>query len=308
MIRLLLSFFLLLTFNVKAYDYQLSIAAIFQDEARFLREWIEYHHLVGVNHFYLYNNNSTDNYKEVLQPYIDIDLVELIEWPSDQSSIPTEKKRNHFIFETQCGAFNDALARSRHKTKWLALLDSDEYIVPTIHNTITECLEDHFSQKAGVCAYWKCFGTSYYEKVQPNEWMIEKLFLSMSNTEYYNTYFKCIVKPEFVRTCPNPHICIYLPGYDHVKTNGNPVPIHQIHDDPCWDLLYINHYWTRDEDHFRNVKIPRQERWGQACVDQAYILYNLMNVEEDYTIQRFLPALKEKCLFKIPNEQNGKVD
>lgn len=41
------------------HDY-LSIGAIFKDEAPYLAEWIEFHRLVGVEHFFLYDNLSTD--------------------------------------------------------------------------------------------------------------------------------------------------------------------------------------------------------------------------------------------------------
>ena len=36
--------------------YKLSICAIFKNEANYLKEWIEYHRMVGVEHFYLYNS------------------------------------------------------------------------------------------------------------------------------------------------------------------------------------------------------------------------------------------------------------
>ena len=61
--------------------YRLSLCLIFKNEAPFLKEWIDYHTIVGVDHFYLYNNNSDDNYKEVLEPYIRQGIVTLIEWP-----------------------------------------------------------------------------------------------------------------------------------------------------------------------------------------------------------------------------------
>ena len=41
--------------------YYFSICAIFKDESLSIKEWIEYHKLIGVEHFYLYNNNSTDS-------------------------------------------------------------------------------------------------------------------------------------------------------------------------------------------------------------------------------------------------------
>ncbi len=36
----------------------MSLCAIFKDEADYLREWIEFHRIVGVEHFYLYNNSN----------------------------------------------------------------------------------------------------------------------------------------------------------------------------------------------------------------------------------------------------------
>ncbi|MBR7025230.1 MAG: glycosyltransferase family 2 protein, partial [Selenomonadaceae bacterium] len=46
--------------------YDLAVVAIFKNEGHYLKEWLDYHLFAGVEHFYLYNNNSTDNYEEVL--------------------------------------------------------------------------------------------------------------------------------------------------------------------------------------------------------------------------------------------------
>ncbi len=49
-----------------AYQYDLVLCSIFQNEAAWLREWLEFHLLVGVQHALLYNNHSTDAYGEVV--------------------------------------------------------------------------------------------------------------------------------------------------------------------------------------------------------------------------------------------------
>ena len=49
--------------------YELTACLKFKDAARFLPEWIEFHQLVGFEHFYLYNNNSSDDYRGALAPY-----------------------------------------------------------------------------------------------------------------------------------------------------------------------------------------------------------------------------------------------
>ncbi len=64
------------------FPYELSICAIFRDEAPYLKEWLELHKLIGVERFYLFNNGSTDDYLTVLQAYIDQNEVEPIDWPS----------------------------------------------------------------------------------------------------------------------------------------------------------------------------------------------------------------------------------
>ena len=70
---------------LNAYQHELSVTAIFRDEAPYLREWIEYHKLLGVEHFYLYNNLSQDKCNEVLAPYVKNGEVDLIEWPESWS-------------------------------------------------------------------------------------------------------------------------------------------------------------------------------------------------------------------------------
>src|SRR4029453_13855875 len=59
----------------------LVIGCVFQDEARFLREWIEFHRMMGVQRFFLVNDRSSDNYQGVLRPYCDANIVQLFESP-----------------------------------------------------------------------------------------------------------------------------------------------------------------------------------------------------------------------------------
>ena len=77
--------------NEEKCRWDLSICAIFQDETPYLKEWLEFHLMAGVQHFYLYNNNSTDNYLQILLPYIKSGTVELMNWPSpiDQIGPPS---------------------------------------------------------------------------------------------------------------------------------------------------------------------------------------------------------------------------
>ena len=48
----------------------LALCAIFRDEALYLEEWLQFHHIHGVEHFYLYDNGSADDPLGVLDPWV----------------------------------------------------------------------------------------------------------------------------------------------------------------------------------------------------------------------------------------------
>lgn len=142
--------FLLNTFKPKntvaQKKYKISICAIFRDEGAILKEWIEYHKIIGVEHFYLYNNLSEDNYKEVLAPYIEQGLVTLINWPHQRS---------------QMEAYQNCVDVYKSESKWIGFIDLDEFVVPNKqYNTVYDFLEQFNSNRPMVIIYWRYFGSS----------------------------------------------------------------------------------------------------------------------------------------------------
>lgn len=53
-----------------SYSQEIAIVAIAKNEGLYLKEWIEYHLLVGIKKIYFYDNESEDNTKDILEPYI----------------------------------------------------------------------------------------------------------------------------------------------------------------------------------------------------------------------------------------------
>ena len=50
--------------------YTLSVVSIFKNESHIRQEWIEHYLTEGVEHFYLIDNGSSDQYQIVLEPYL----------------------------------------------------------------------------------------------------------------------------------------------------------------------------------------------------------------------------------------------
>lgn len=52
------------------FKYDLSVAAIMKFEEPYVAEWVAFHKVCGVQHFYIYDNNAHSTMAEVLKPYI----------------------------------------------------------------------------------------------------------------------------------------------------------------------------------------------------------------------------------------------
>jgi len=291
--KYILCFLLFISNNIEAYQYDLSLCAIFQNEAPYLKEWIEFHKLVGVQHFWLYNNLSTDNYKEILDPYIMDGSLELIEWPYSHECILEWNS-------IQCNAYNDAITKSVNKTKWLIVIDTDEFIFPVQCYSLIEFLKGYENQ-VGLCVNWQMFGTSRINRIKPNELLIEKLTLKAPFNFHAHTHVKSIVRPEYVEYFENPHYANYKYNLsqsnpDHINFKGAVSPY------CCIDKIRINHYWLRDEYFMWNNKFPRRINWSTDYErdKQHWLIENeKMNIIEDRIIFKYIEILKNK-LFMLP--------
>lgn len=232
--------------------HKICVAAIFQNEARFLDEWIAYHKNLGVTHFQLYNNNSRDDYKSVLLPWIEQNIVTLVEWPH----VPKENDWKQFSFTIQTGAYNHAISTLRGKTKWLALIDTDEFLTLMSDKSLYEIL-DSFPPRAAIYVNWCMYGCNDIWDCQGN--LISKMSKHGKKTLPQHLYCKSIVQPKYVKSCENPHYCdlrgkLYNTDFEIV----DPMNVKKV----CWDILRLNHYWSRDRKFLEEVKIPRRLRWN----------------------------------------------
>ena len=99
--------------------HYLTVCAIARDESRYLLEWIAYHRTVGVDHFVLFDNESTDAMPEMLARLAAAGIVTVIPWPTAP-----------FPEGPQVPAYGHAIHRFRDMTEWLAFIDLDEFLVP----------------------------------------------------------------------------------------------------------------------------------------------------------------------------------
>ena len=117
----------------KTFKYDVAIVAIAKNEGLYIREWIEYHKLVGVQHIYLYDNESSDNTRKLIQKYIDSGFVEYQLMKG---------------IGRQLDAYNDAIGRHKNECRYMAFIDLDEYIMPEqAFKNIKEAIDQVLSKR-----------------------------------------------------------------------------------------------------------------------------------------------------------------
>lgn len=270
--------------------FGVSICAIFRDDAEYLKEWIDFHLEQDVDHFYLYNNLSQDHYLEILIPYIETGIVTLIEWPHESSSLVNWN-------DIQCSAYLNCIKKYGKKTKWIAFIDTDEFLFCPDGKKLPIFLRK-YKKYGGVGVNWVMFGTNNVEEIPKGKSMVEMLTKRAPLDYPDNKHIKSIIQPSFIRNCQNPHFFYFLPGKYIVDENFKKIGTRPVTDALSVNKIRINHYWTRTERFFRETKIVRNNWDGKnfALLRWMIDLHDALNFEDDASIlniPKIVPTRKD---------------
>jgi len=272
--------------TMKRVGYQyLTIVCIIKNEANYIKEWIAYYKLMGVDHIYLFNNGSTDNIKEVLQPKVDEGYVTFIDFKGANAQLPVYRMAAKYL-KKQC--------------RWLAYIDADEFILPT-QKTLVEYLQEKENYPA-IGINWIVYGPGGHEKkpeglVTENYW---KTFEDKNNL--LNLRIKSIVNPDKVYDVSSPHFCIMKNSEYCVDEDGEEITTKWMYvsgSGPAFTgenkskNIRINHYWTKSEQELKE-KCNRGYASGGFNPDYENIMKRLdYPQKEDRAIERYIPEIKK---------------
>lgn len=273
-------------FNPKKIErkkYYVSICAIFKNEARYMKEWIEFHRIIGIDHFYLYNNFSDDDYMSVLRPYIQQGTVTLTEWPIKQG---------------QMAAYKDCAEKYGQETNWIAYIDLDEFIVPNAKDNISECLYE-FEKRPIVIAYWRLFGSSGLMNRNPKGLVTEDFYLCWRKYTnigkyFYNTAYDYADNMPQNTAMHNRwsrykgHKLPPVNFYGHIICCGIDVA------DDNYPPVQINHYFTKSYSEYLEKKARGDAFFELNPRDEEYFNWHDMKCKAtDYNVRKYMIKLKK---------------
>ena len=253
--------------------YFLSLCCIIKNE-RYLEEFIMYYRLLGVEHFYIYDNESTQKISDRLNNSYFKKMCTIIDFPGKVQ---------------QLNAYNNCLKNYGNQTKWLIIVDGDEYILPKkdSHKSIRNFLKDYKDYHA-VGINWVMFGTSFHDKIQPGFLVDNYRYSSGSQNEHIKTIFK----PEFAINIVNPHYVILKDPSKCVDPYKRVIkgPFNKL---PTTDIIQINHYWGKSlEEHYEKRDRGRATTISKRIIsDNPHLDYN--NIKDNLIVHKYLETLKK---------------
>ena len=220
--------------------YDLAVVSIMYNESPYIKEWLDYHLAAGVEHFYIYDHESTDNFKEVLQPYIDAGIVDYIFYPGEI---------------VQFTAYNDAIKKYRFFCRYMAFIDADEFIFPQNNKSIIEVADEILKatpNAGGLGINWRMYGSNFQEKADYTRGVLERFTRRADN---FDIAVKTIADPRKIKVSGGPHYAVYFRNYFEINENGN-VFQGPLNENSSGDKIVINHYNIKSFEEYKN-KVQR---------------------------------------------------
>ena len=259
--------------------YDLAVVAILKNEGHYLREWLDYHLLAGVDHFFLYDNDSTDDYEAIIAPYVAAGLV------------TSTRLSGGFA---QYVAYNYAVRDYRFLCRYIAFIDLDEFLYPKSARSVVEVVEEILSRypnASGLAVNWQLFGSNGQDKADYSRGVLER-FTRRAQTDWVvpiphrdipggNAQIKTIANPRRIYFFGSSHFPVYFEGCYSVNEDGKFVESY-CNNPVTADRLVINHYNVKSrEEHMRKIARGRADKSANCINDSWFDMYDRNEIFDD---------------------------
>ena len=282
------------------------LVTIAKNEGRFLTEWMAHYLSLGVDHIFLFDNESSDHTREIVSAVAGTFPVTYVRWPTPSNRSP------------QVAAYNHALTRLAGDYTWAGFFDCDEFLVLRKDATIQDFLSRYDASVGALAINWLSFGSSG-RRDSDYESVTETFRLGGDRSWRNNKHFKTIARVDALRRM-GVH-CGDLKYGSYLHPDGEPVSMPQrkgVSARIDHSLAQLNHYQIKSRSDF-DEKI-RRGRAGKKPSDPLRfrqngdaVFFSLDQNTTDYaeidaTRERrlaVLASMKEKIAAQVPSDRLG---
>lgn len=245
------------------------IVCIAKKEEKYIEEFVKYHLALGFKYIYLYDNEDSPKYENLLDNYRN--FVKVIHLPF-----------NHYHIPVQYLALEDFAVNhmKNNNITHVAHIDIDEFIVLKKHNNIIDFINEYITNDCeGIGMNWRFFGSSGL--TEESNIPVTIRFTKCSNL--LNPHIKVLFKiNDFIKfdTCHN----VILKNGFIKSTSGNIINGPFNYEDSN-DIVQLNHYKCKTLPEFRYIRTrQRADIIGNINenIDEMFNLHNFNECEDFY--------------------------
>lgn len=268
----------------------IAIVACVKDEASYIEEWVRFHQAVGIRHFHLYDDGSTDGTLDVLQQALKPQELTVVPW-----KMRMRDERSGEYLNGQTIAFAHAILNFGGRYDRMAFIDVDEFLLPKKGRTLEEALRGA-GGFPNVSLPWHMFGHSGHFS-RPAGPVCLNYTMRVSDPMQQNldaSNFKCIVDPVEVTKVGVHHFQTRSHGDRTANDAGNVVPKKERKADEFYsaEFIQLNHYYAKSVE---ELKEKTDRGWSFDGSTEKYrnkvantIKYIEANTVEDRSMPKFI--------------------
>lgn len=211
---------------IKEINPRVVLCCIVKNENDYLREYCEYYHQLGINHIFIYDNNSLDGERpeEIVSAF---DYVTVVNFRGKE--------------KCQCEAYADCVRKCRDDYDWICIFDADEFLQLNHATTIQEYLQNPiFRHYSCIKINWKNYsdnGLLGHENDFDRN--VVNRFMSCVKHSPLQKEVKSIARLKAVRKVKNPHTMRVLGLYCN---NRGRISNKSQYCSVDWTYAQVNHY------------------------------------------------------------------
>lgn len=216
-----------------------AICLIIKDENDYINEWLEWHINIGFQHFYIYDNGSKILIKNsVNEKYLS--YCTFIDFSNETEQI-----------QSKCYAH--ALKSLKKDVKWLAFIDTDEFIRLVNNDNINDFLKE-YEKFDGIYIKWNIYNANGLIK-KDNRSQRER-FTQISNYMPLGPIGKSIIQPEKIYNMSYHFPAGWKGQYKMVDSDKKIIETSLTRTMPI-NKIVVDHYFTRSYEEWME-KIERK--------------------------------------------------
>jgi hypothetical protein len=169
--------------------------------------WIEYHLMLGVQHFYVYDNGCEDETLPRLAPYVERGLVTIVDW---RIGLRYQHWGSFSWLYSQMAAMNHFLVRFGAASEWIGMFDVDEFVhfvaddePKSVYDDLLGVVMANDSLCAGIALRCRFFG-GQRRVALPEDFLPRMMQLAEPDVEAHG-YEKLFVQPTRIQWRVNIH-------------------------------------------------------------------------------------------------------